>query len=180
MTRRSGLAFAAIDLLGSLFLIALVMMGEPPKPRSSVPTYGQYAVTIRWPAKCDADEDLAVRDPAGHLVYYVTKEVAGMHLENDDIPKGYGYADNPNFERVVIRVVSPGEYVAGVHTYDTYDCPSAAVTAQLWRLTGDDSLVYQRQVRMRGWSDERTMFRFSLRRDGSVYGINILPRRLIG
>ena len=180
MTRRSGLAFAAIDLLGSLFLIALVMMGDPPKPKTSVPTFGQYAVTITWPAKCDADEDLAVRDPTGHIAYFAAKEIAGMHLENDDIPRGYGYKNSRNFERVVIRVVSPGEYVAGVHTYNTWDCPSAAVTAQLWRLTGDDSLVYQRRVTMRGWSDEKTMFRFSLRQDGTAYGINLLPRRLVG
>jgi hypothetical protein len=180
MTSRKGLALAAIDLLGALFLIALVQMGPPPKPKSAVKTYGQYAVTITWPAKCAADEDLALRDPAGHIAFYNAKSFAGMHLENDDIPNNTGYRDNPNFERVVIRVVSPGEYVAGVHTYDDYDCPYAAVTAQLWRLAGDDSLVYQRRVMMRGYSDEQTVFRFSLRADGDVYGINLLPRRLVG
>ena len=180
MSRNKGLAFAAIDLLGCLFLIALVQMGPPPKPKSAVQTYGQYAVTITWPAKCDADEDLAVRDPAGNLVWYASKELGGMHLENDDIPHESGYKGNPNFERVVIRVITPGEYVANVHTYNDYDCPSAAVTAELWRLTGDDSRVYRRRVMLVGYGAERTAFRFSLRGDGSIYGINLLPRRLVG
>ena len=180
MTNRKGLALAAIDLLGALFLIALVQMGPPPNPKASAPTYGRYAVSITWPAKCHADEDLAVRDPVGHIVYFAAKTNGGMHLENDDIPRSSGYAGNPNFERVVVRVIQPGEYVVGVHTYNDYDCPTAPVTAELWRLEGDDKLVYRRTLTMRGYGDEQTAFRFSLHGDGSVDGINLLRRRLVG
>lgn len=154
-------------------------MAPPPK-HTAVQTYGQYAVVMEWPAQCHADEDLAVRDPVGHIAYFAAKETGGMHLENDDIPRESGYGKAMNFERVVIRVISPGEYIAGVHTYNDYDCPTAPVTVQLWRLEGDDALVYQRRLVMRGYGDEKTAFRFSLRGNGTVYGINQLPRRLVG
>ena len=181
MTSRKGLALAAIDLLASLFLVALVQMGDPPKPQSAVKTYGLFAYTILWPANCEADEDAYVRDPVGHIVYFAAHENAGMHLENDDIPKSAGYAGaNPNFERVVVRQVVPGEYTFNVQTYNIYGCKSTTVRAQLWRLEGDDRLLYQRDVKMDGWGDEHTAFRAVLHEDGGVSGISLLQRKLVG
>lgn len=178
---RKGLALAAIDLLGALFLVALVMMGNPPKPSSAVKTYGLFAFTIQWPADCGADEDIYVRDPAGNVAFFNSKEVGGMHLENDDIPGSSGYTRGTrNFERIVVRSVQPGEYTLNVDTYAAHGCPHASVTAQLWRLEGDDTLVYTRRVRMRGDADERTAFRATLHADGGVSGVNTLPWDLVG
>ena len=173
--------FVVDVLLGLLVaLTGIVELATFTRGHPAVQTYGKFAYTIEWPAKCNADEDAYVRDPEGHIVYFAAKENAGMHLESDDIPGHAGYADgNPNFERVVVRIVVPGEYTFNIQTYNTYDCGHTTVRAQLWRLAGDDTLLYSRDVVMKGWGDEETAFRASLHEDGGVSGINLLQRSLI-
>jgi hypothetical protein len=164
MTRRSGLALAAIDLLGSLFLVALVQMAPPPRP-AVLRTQGEYAIVLTWAEDCLADLDLYVRQPSGEIVYFNHLNGSTVHLEHDDIPSiGLGYQGQQNFERAVLRGISPGEYTVNVHVYQAGGCrlPIGA-TVELWRLRGD----------------EQTAFRFSLRRGGTTYGLNRLPRSLV-
>lgn len=182
MRRRSGLALAAIDLLGSLFLVALVMMAPPPNPASAIRTQGEYAVVLTWPKKCDADLDLYVRQPDGEVVYFNHMNGSTVHLEHDDIPaNGLGYQGQGNYERAVLRGLDPGEYVVNVHSYSTYSCePPVAATVELWRLRGMDERVNTQELAMGQAGDEQTAFRFSLRKDGTTYGVNRLPRKLVG
>lgn len=180
MKSRSGLALAAIDLLGSLFLVALVQLAPPPKPASAVHTYGLYAVVLTWPKECNADLDLYLRQPSGEVVYFSHANGTAAHLEHDDLGTLGVYVDQDNFERVVIRAAEPGEYVANVHVYDQHNCrPPDRARVELWRLRGDDERVFTVLLGMRGKGDEQTAFRFTLHGD-TLGGVNRLPRRLVG
>lgn len=180
MRRRSGLAFAAIDLLGSLFLVALVQMAPPTRHASALRTQGEYAVVLTWPKKCDMDLDEYVREPTGEVVYFRHLNGSTVHLEHDDLGRTSGYQGQSNFERAIVRSIQPGEYTINAHIYQPNDCSSTIAKVELWRLRGQDRLIASRRLRMHGLGDEKTAMRFSLRRDGSVYGVNHLSRSLVG
>jgi hypothetical protein len=176
---RGGLAFAALDFMVCLVLWMLMQLAPPPKPKSAVETFGTYAVTLTWPRKCDADEDLYLRQPDGQIVFFGRLNASNAHLEHDLIPGRGRYAGQANFERITLRGNMPGEYTVNVHTYDDNHCSRTRVRVQLWQLQGDDRLVTSRVLRMVGYGDEQTAFRFSLHAEG-VYGLNRLPRSMVG
>lgn len=182
MISGKGLAFAAIDFLVCVTLWMLMQLAPPPTPKSAIKTYGLYAVTMQWPARCWADIDLYVREPDGTVVYFAHVNGHVSHLTHDDVPRnGGGYKGEPNYERNEIRAVEPGEFTVNGHVYDDAGCrPIGPVRFQLWKLAGSDTLVMSRTIMFRGFGDEQTAFRFSLRRDGSVFGENHLPRSLLG
>lgn len=175
-----GLAFAALDFLVCVTLWMLMQLAPPPTPHSTIRTFGTYAVVLTWPKKCNADLDLYVREPNGAVVYYNRVNGTIAHLEHDDIPANSGYRGQDNFERVVLRGFSPGEYVVNVHVYSLYDCTGRIPSmVELWRLAGRDEETTKRLVVLHRNGEEHTAFRFSLRRDGETFGINHLQRNLI-
>lgn len=178
---RHGLAFASLDFLVCVALWLLVQLAPPPKPASAIRTFGLYAVVLTWPQNCHADLDLYVRQPSGEIVYFSHANGTAAHLEHDDLGTLGAYHLEDNLERTVIRSAQPGEYVANVHVYDGHECRFPAhARVELWRLSGADERVFTVELRMRGKGDEQTAFRFSLGGDGSLGGVNRLPRRLIG
>jgi hypothetical protein len=177
MRRGSGLAFAALDFVGCLFLVALLRMGTPTPPH--ITTFGTYAVTMTWP-RGDNDVDLYLRDPAGGVCFYANVSVNMMHLEHDDL--GYkvsGYREG-NAERIVIRGIDAGEFIANVHMYRRSEGRAPLpVTVQLWSLQGEDKVVTERRVTITRDGDERTAFRFTVSRSGAVTATSHLPKSLV-
>jgi hypothetical protein len=71
------------------FLVAVVQMQQAiieraSFQRSSVTTFGQYAVTMT--AKTPDDLDLYVRDPHGDIAWYGSLQAGPLSLEHDQIP----------------------------------------------------------------------------------------------
>lgn len=167
----------ALALLFVFMVIALTIIDQRPP---SVTTYGQYAVTVTWPARPD-DIDTYLRDPSGTIVWYGASQVDAMQLEHDDLgtsSSGYGHGA-VNSERVVIRQSSPGEYVVNVHYYNARDRGPVPVTVELWDLRGNDKRLLTRNVTMSLPGDERTAFRFRLNQHGEYVASNTLPVSLL-
>ncbi|MEM3097526.1 MAG: hypothetical protein QXU32_02255 [Nitrososphaerales archaeon] len=181
---------AAFDLLVCLLMIFTILaITQKPNDKKTVKieTMGMIAIQIHWPDGSYDDVDLYVRDPAGRIVYFLTKDVGLMHLENDDLGQGVtgydpsGVKVTKRGERVIIRGAIPGEYVVNVHMYNKSNrSPELTpVTAQLWRLRGSDKMVLKRQTYLRGDGDEKTVFRFTLDKEGNISNINYLPAQLV-
>jgi hypothetical protein len=176
---RSLPAFAAIDFLSCLLVVfvAVALTSRPPQ----VKTYGAYAVVMTWP-KADNDVDLYVRDPAGALAYFAQPQAGEMQLEHDDLGNAqtaYAHA-NENEERTVIRTATPGQWIVNINLYarDRGRAP-IRVAVSLWDLRSTDHLVYSDTRQLVHKGDERTMFRFTLGRNGTVAGISHVPISLI-
>lgn len=171
-----------VDFLAALVLLlfALMKLAVFTHQPSRIDTYGQYAVTVTWPAGRHDDVDTYVRDPSGAVAWYASPDAGEMHLEHDDLAaQGSGYQGQPNFERVVLRGYTPGEYVANVHLFRSRDGHPIPVTVELWRLRGNDQQLTSRTVTLTREGDERTAFRFTLTRSGAVTGLNRLPVSLL-
>lgn len=174
-------ALAPLDLaLALLFVFMVLALDVIDKKPPSVTTYGQYAVTVTWPARPD-DVDTYVRDPQGEIVWYGASQTGAMQLEHDDLgtsESGYG-RHRDNVERVVIRQSTTGEYVVNIHYYQARDRGPLPVTVELWDLRGNDRLLLTRKVTLYREADERTVFRFRLNTSGQYAGMNTLPVSLL-
>lgn len=155
---------------------------------ASIRTDGAYAVTVEWPDGSLDDVDLYVRDPAGNIAYFSSRDVGLMHLEHDDQGAASDNAKTEagsvtverNEERVILRGIMAGEYVVNVHMYNKRDPSTTPVTVSLYRLKGEDEEVAKRELALVNKGEETTAFRFTLNADGSFVGSNTLSRSLVG
>jgi hypothetical protein len=177
---------AAVDFVSNLFLVffllamLLLVAVAATRARPSVPTPGEYAVVITWPARSDDDVDLWVQSPQGELAWYGARQSRSLHLEMDDLGH-VSDSSGRNRERTVIRVAEDGEYAASVHLYrqDTADgIDPVPVRAELWRLAGTDRRLLVRRVILAEQGQEQTLFRWTLRR-GRVVDASTLPKRIV-
>lgn len=154
----------------------------------NIVTEGKYAVVMSWADGSSDDVDLYVRDPAGNVAFFQGRDAGLMHLEHDDtgansdtiMSQGATFAVEKNEERTILRGIIPGEYVVNVHMYRKGDPKPVPVSIRLLRLQGPDADVTQANRVLRFDGDEQTAFRFTLAADGSVSGINELPRAIVG
>lgn len=176
MTRRPKIA--ALDLLCSLLLVVLVLIApEQPKSKPSIETLGSYAIAIEWPPG-DDDIDLHVMSPDGCVTYFANSDnCPGVNLERDDLGE-YNDSVTVNAERTIIRQATPGEYVANVHGYRLAH-RTRTVIVRFYRLAGKDTLLRTDHVTLSSTGDERTVFRFTLNKDGQVAGYSSLPKHLV-
>lgn len=176
----SVLAWAAIDFLCALLLVLYVLIAPSQKP-PAIQTYGSWAITLTWPSDRHDDLDLWTQLPTGELVWFGHLTAGDAHLEHDDLATGdSGYKHGPNFERVILRGVIPGEYVVVVHVYSRDDVGKPIpATVQLWSLLGQDRLVRTQRLMMHGQGDEQTAMRVTLRGD-KAFGFSRLPKDLVG
>lgn len=177
---RRGLAFAALDLMGSLLLVVYALINPPVVPaHSAIDTPGRWVVVMSWPYS-DNDIDLWLKQPDDRIVYWRNPRSPIAHLEQDDTGI---YGDDrraaDNVERMVIRTIEPGEYIVNVHGYAAWAVP-VPVTVTLWRLEGADARVYHVQLVVRSNGAELTAFRFTLDANGKLTDLNRLPATLVG
>jgi hypothetical protein len=172
-------AFAAIDFLSCLVVVfvAVALTSRPPQ----VKTYGSYAVVITWPKGHD-DVDLFVRNPEGTISYFGRPQVDEMQLEHDDLgtaTTGYAHA-NENQERTVLRIATPGQWIANVLLYSrSAGSTPIPVAVTLWDIRSEDRIVHRVTRHLTHSQDERTAFRFTIGRGGTVTGISQLPLSLM-
>lgn len=163
------------------FLVAVVQMQQAIIERasftkSSVTTYGQYAVSMT--AKTSDDLDLYVRDPAGDVAWYGSLQAGPLSLEHDQIPGVTDPVAGGVHELTVIRESKPGEYVANVDVYNGNK--PAEATVEVWDLRGiRKRLVLRRTVRVRFPGQQVTVFRWRLNAEGNLAGHDTLPANLL-
>lgn len=198
MIRRSqGFAktfFVDFLLMSYACMVGLMMLNNQAREKqlqeimANIRTDGLYAVTMEWPDKSLDDLDLYVADPDGNIAYFSARDVGLMHLEHDD----QGYVSDTsmtssgevkverNEERIILRAALPGEYVVNAHMYNKRDPQPTKVTFKLFMLRSMGGAVVERVREIAVKGDEVTAFRFTLKSNGSVAGVNELERKLTG
>lgn len=176
---RPGIAWAALDLMGSLLLVVYTLIAPPPAPAASIATFGRYAIVTTWPAG-DNDVDTWYKSPDGARVWFANPSSLVAHLERDDLGSRSDLdAGSTNSERVIITAALPGEHIVNLHGYGLGQ-PPVPVTVELWQLQGHDHRVYRAHVVLAATGDEVTAFRFQLSRDGVLRSVNRLPASVVG
>jgi allantoicase len=84
-----------------------------------------------------------------------------------------------NQEVVTIRGIAPGEYSFNAHYYDSKDGQPVPVTLSVVKVNPVAEVVFYGQQTLARKGDEVTMVRFTVLPDGSVAGVNTLPKKLV-
>lgn len=178
---------AAFDLLCCLLMVFVLSQGQHKPPH--IQTFGQFAVTITWPAHSNDDVDLYVRDPLGNICYFGALTIGQMTLEGDDLgtatsgtttlPDGRVVVSPYNGERTVLHAIVPGEYTVNVHMYNKADPGPTTVIVKLWSLRGNDQVVHTQTVVLTRQGQQVTAFRFTLDAAGHASNYNRLPAHLV-
>lgn len=175
-------------LLGFTFLFLVAIMFMNPEAKSGIiDPKAEYILTITWEDNSPDDVDVWVEDPEGQVVWFRTPEAGLLHLDRDDrgqvndtITINGEEIQNPlNQEVVTLRGVVKGEYVVNLHYYASETGKPVDVNVRLAKVNPKLEIVYYGTVNLEKRGDEKTAVRFSIGRDGNVYGINFLPKSLV-
>ena len=169
------------------FIVALLAMNPKALKAGDIPAKAEFIITLSWPDWNPNDIDAWVQGPTGDMVWFRSREAALMHLDRDDrglsndtIEVNGKKIVNPlNQEVVTIRGIAPGEYVVNANYYESLDQHPVEVTVSVVKVNPRAEVVYYGQQTLGRKGDEVTMVRFNVLSDGSVSGINTLPKRLV-
>lgn len=175
-------------LLGFTVMVFIAFSLIRPDAKSgAVDVKAEMIITVSWPDHSPDDIDTYLEDPAGHIVWYNTREAGLIHLDRDDrgqyrdtITVGGKQIDYPlNQETVTVRGLVPGEYVLNVFYYLTQDQLSVPVTVKVEKINPVVKVVYISTLDLAKQGDEKTVVRFTLDADGNVADLNQRPKSLI-
>jgi hypothetical protein len=149
-----------------------------------------YIIRVEWPGDSESDVDTYVSDPDKHLVYFRRLSDGMMVLDHDctgatsntvKLPNGEVVKTALNEETVEIRGVIPGEYITNVQMYSIRDQVPVKISVALYKTTGGDSMkIHDEMISLKDKGEEKTAFRFTLMKDGSVVDINKMQKRFVG
>ena len=183
----TDLLFNALLGFAVMFVLAFLLI-NPVAKTGAVDSKAEFLITLSWPDGRREDVDLYVEDPDGHLVWFRTREAGLMHLDRDDLGRsndvvrsaGREIVNPLNQEIVSIRGIQPGEYVVNLHLYRAAPEPEPVpAKIKVEKLNPKVEIVFYGEVVLGRPSEERTAVRFSVRTDGSVSGVNQLPKELV-
>jgi len=182
----TDLLFNALLGFTFLFLVAIMFM-NPEAKTGIIDPKAEYILTITWEDNSPDDVDVWVEDPEGQVVWFRTPEAGLLHLDRDDrglvndtITINGEEVQNPlNQEVVTLRGVVQGEYVVNLHYYASETGNPVDVNVRLAKVNPKLKIVYYGTVNMEKRGEEKTAVRFSIGRDGNIYGINFLPKSLV-
>ena len=168
------------------FIVALLAMNPKALKAGDIPAKAEFIITLSWPDYNPNDIDAWVQGPSGDLVWFRSREAALMHLDRDDrgmandtIEVNGKKVVNPlNQEVVTIRGIAPGEYIVNANYYESLDQRPVEVSLSVVKVNPRAEVVFYGQQTLGRKGDEVTMVRFTVLPDGSVTGINTLPKRL--
>ncbi len=176
------------DLLGftCLFLVAIMFM-NPEAKSGIIDPKAEYILTVTWEDNSPDDIDVLVEDPEGQIVWFRTPEAGLLHLDRDDrglvndtITINGEEVQNPlNQEVVTLRGIVKGEYIVNLHYYASETGRPVDVHVRLAKVNPKLEIVYYGTVILQEKGDEKTAVRFSIGREGNVFGLNFLPKSLI-
>ena len=175
-------------LLGFTFLFLVAIMFMNPEAKSGIiDPKAEYILTITWEDNSPDDVDVWVEDPEGQILWFRTPEAGLLHLDRDDrglvndiITIAGKEIQNPlNQEVVTLRGVVKGEYIVNLHYYASETKNPVDVKVRLVKVNPKLEVIYYGSVNLEKRGDEKTAVRFKIGSDGSVYGINFLPKSLV-
>ena len=175
-------------LLGFTFLFLIAIMFMNPESKSGIiDPKAEYILTITWEDNSPDDVDVWVEDPEGQVLWFRTPEIGLLHLDRDDrglvndtITINGEEVQNPlNQEVVTLRGVVKGEYVVNVHYYATETGKPVDVNIRLAKVNPKLEIVYYGTINLEKKGQEKTAVRFTIGRDGGIFGINFLPKQLV-
>ena len=179
------LLFNTLLCFAALFALSFILI-NPSKQENNVEVKAEFIITVTWDSFLDNDVDMYVEDPQGRLVAFMRREEGLMHLDRDDVGKYNDILDTPfgsveydeNREVVTLRGTVPGEYVVNVHMYvRRSDEAEPHVRVQLDKIN-PFKIVSVKDVVLTDTGDEKTVFRFTVDREGDVTEMNQLPKIL--
>jgi hypothetical protein len=182
----TDLLFNALLGVTFLFIVAILFMNPVPKTGIINPK-AEYIITVGWKDGNPDDIDVWVQGPRGDLVWFRSPEAGLLHLDRDDrgllndtLEINGEIIVNPlNQEVVTIRGVIPGEFVVNLHYYATETTEPVVVTVKVEKINPSLEIVYYGSVTLERVGDEQTAVRFRIAPDGTVAGINYLPKKLV-
>jgi len=175
-------------LLGFTFLFLVAIMFMNPEAKSGIiDPKAEYILTVTWEDNSPDDVDVWVEDPEGQIIWFRTPEAGLLHLDRDDrglvndtITINGEEVQNPlNQEVVTLRGVVKGEYVVNLHYYASETGKPVDVNVKLAKVNPKLEIVYYGTVNLEKRGDEKTAVRFSIGRNGEIFGINFLPKSLV-
>jgi hypothetical protein len=175
-------------LLGFTFLFLVAIMFMNPEAKSGIiDPKAEYILTVTWEDNSPDDVDVWVEDPEGQIIWFRTPEAGLLHLDRDDrglvndtITINGEEVQNPlNQEVVTLRGVVKGEYVVNLHYYASETGKPVDVNVKLAKVNPKLEIVYYGTVNLEKRGDEKTAVRFSIGRNGDIFGINFLPKSLV-
>ncbi|HIF50119.1 MAG TPA: hypothetical protein EYQ42_01050 [Thiotrichaceae bacterium] len=183
----TDLLFNALLGFTFLFLIAIMFM-NPDAKSGIIDPKAEYILTITWEDNSPDDIDVWIEDPEGQIVWFRTPEAGLLHLDRDDrgqvndtITINGEEVQNPlNQEVVTLRGVVKGEYVVNLHYYASETGKPVDVHVRLAKVNPKLEIVYYGTVNMEKRGDEKTVLRFTIGREGTIFGINFLPKSFVG
>ena len=183
----TDLLFNALLGFTFLFLVAIMFM-NPDAKSGIIDPKAEYILTITWEDNSPDDVDVWVEDPEGQIVWFRTPEAGLLHLDRDDrglvndtITINGEEVQNPlNQEVVTLRGVVKGEYIVNLHYYASETGKPVDVHIRLAKVNPKLEIVYYGTVNMEKRGDEKTALRFSIGRNGDIFGINFLPKSFVG
>lgn len=168
-----------------LFLVSLLFI-NPKAKRGSVDMVAEYIITATWPKNLADDIDLWVHAPTGHTASYLQKEAGWLTLDRDDrgelndtiLVDGEEVLYPINQEIITLRYRQAGEYIVNLYFYEQVSSEPVPVEVRVDRVNPVLTTVFAESFDLVAQDQEITALRFSIDRDGNVFGINRLPLRL--
>ncbi len=72
-------------VIGLAFMVFIAFSLINPTAKSgAIELKAEFLITMNWPDNDTDDMDIYVRDPAGNIVWYHSREAGLMHLDHDD------------------------------------------------------------------------------------------------
>ena len=182
----TDLLFNVLLGLTYLFLIAIMFM-NPEAKSGIIDPKAEYILTVSWADNNTDDIDTWVEDPEGHIIYFRNRDSGLIHLDRDDrgmlndfITVAGKKVENPlNQEVVTIRGVVKGEYVVNLHYHTSTTGLPVDAKVRLVKVNPKLEVVYYGTTTLDAMGHEKTVFRFSINRDGEVANINFLAKKLV-
>jgi hypothetical protein len=171
-------------VIGLAFMVFIAFSLINPTAKSgAIELKAEFLITMNWPDNDTDDMDIYVRDPAGNIVWYHSREAGLMHLDHDDrgstrerITVNGQTIQNPlNQEIVTIRGIVPGEYVINAHQFLATSSNKLPVSVKVEKLNPTASVVFYGTQEFDHKGQEETFVRFTLDPDGKVTDVNTGP-----
>jgi hypothetical protein len=176
----NGVKLALTDMVFLMLLFITAAYVLEMLPTRGMPIDSSYIISIRWDDNSIEDIDLHVRDPLNAHVCYARREAGLMHLDQDDRgelkdtfvdSRGELAIHKKNIEKVEIRQVLPGTYVANIHKYEGQAAPTKVAVSLFRSLNGRVSELFTRELVLLDYWEEKTAFQFEINDSGSLNSI---------
>lgn len=184
MNKQTSIAY--IDLLTVLMAFfvlttGLLMVVNQQQAKGHVEEKAEYMVVLEWDDKSLSDVDLWIRNPAGDIMSFQTKDSGLMTLDRDDLGAsgnrilvdGKIIEDPTRREIGSIRGIIPGQFVVNVMLYNYRNNAEQAaptevpVKVQIIRINPYREII-NRGLTLTTKGEEQTVASFVVSGDGSV------------